>query len=255
MWLCALGLILLRFPSRHAHSSPGDFIVDTPAEEEPAYGCEEARDSCQDEAGLDPIHNFMNLSNDPCMFEFTDGQFAWMYAIWDYYRVQMDDGTPLVAQTTVAPTFAQATAVPTFSPTTDQPTAPPTTGAPTLEPTSDPTSNPTPKVSSFGFVSITLPTLSPTGKWDPAVASLSVALPPKATHPANNATNLVNSTNSSLAFNQTDDQVLESPILMDLVDDDGPFLSLSSGASDISRTENIEVEQEYYNDEEEGGKL
>jgi hypothetical protein len=222
--------------------------MDTPADAEPAGDCEEARDSCTDEEGLDPIHNFMNLSNDPCMFEFTDGQFAWMYATWDYYRAQMGEGTPLVEQTTAAPTFY---------PTTVPPTAKPTTGAPTTEPTLKPSTSPTIKASSVGFVSITLPTQRPTGKWEPAFASLSVALPPQTAHTTtNNETNLVNSTNSSLNFNQTDDQVLdEKPVQLELVDDDDPFASLASDNLDVSYTDYIEVEQEYYYDDDGGAKL
>jgi hypothetical protein len=227
-------------------SSPGDFVADTPAEAEPAGDCEEARDSCTDEEGLDPIHNFMNLSNDPCMFEFTDGQFAWMYATWDYYRAQLGEGTPLVEQTTTAPTFF---------PTTAPPTAKPTTEAPTTEPTSEPSTSPTPKASSVGFVSITLPTQSPTGKWDPAFTSLSIVLTPQTTNATTNETNLVTDTNSSLTLNQTDDQVLdENPMLLDLVDDDDPFVSLASDTLDVSYTNNIEVEEEY-DDDDEGAKL
>ncbi|TFK74497.1 zincin, partial [Pluteus cervinus] len=56
----------------------GDFVADTPAEDTPTAGCPASRDSCPDDAGLDPIHNFMDYSYDSCMTEFTPGQIARM---------------------------------------------------------------------------------------------------------------------------------------------------------------------------------
>lgn len=40
----------------------GDLIADTPASRGPSGGCPVGRDSCPDQAGLDPIHNFMDFS-------------------------------------------------------------------------------------------------------------------------------------------------------------------------------------------------
>ena len=37
-------------------------------------------------AGLDPITNFMDYSDDACMFEFTPGQSSRMSAQWALYR-------------------------------------------------------------------------------------------------------------------------------------------------------------------------
>lgn len=52
----------------------GDLIADTPASASMTSGCPTGRDSCPRQAGLDPIHNYMDYSTDVCYEEFTAGQ-------------------------------------------------------------------------------------------------------------------------------------------------------------------------------------
>ncbi|KAK2596796.1 hypothetical protein QQS21_006125 [Conoideocrella luteorostrata] len=76
-------------------SGPGDGIADTPAQANATVGCPARRDSCPDQLGDDPIHNFMDHSDEECQTEFTPGQFKVMHDMWTKYRNQHAELQPI----------------------------------------------------------------------------------------------------------------------------------------------------------------
>jgi hypothetical protein len=69
-------------------SKSGDYVSDTPAERLPAFRCPTGRDTCvgAKAVGTDPVENFMDYSDDACMFRFSQEQGARMQDAWVTYR-------------------------------------------------------------------------------------------------------------------------------------------------------------------------
>ena len=65
----------------------GDFVADTPAVRSPNYGCPAGIDSCRKQSGLDDVFNYMDYTDDSCMFQFSEGQVVRAYEQSLTYRL------------------------------------------------------------------------------------------------------------------------------------------------------------------------
>ena len=144
-------------------SAKDDKVDDTPLEATPNYGCSTGRDTCPNDAGVDPIWSFMDYSKDACMNRFSAGQVTRMRDLILQFRPQLkaasETNWDYSSYITAAPEDPEdPTSPPTTPPPTRPPTRPPNTSPPaTIRPTPSPTTDPTPsptraEVLQFKFV-------------------------------------------------------------------------------------------------------
>jgi hypothetical protein len=77
--------MMLHHTFNNGCSASGDYVADTPKEAQPQFNCPEGADTCA-APGSDPIHNFMDYTQDSCMDMFTRGQAERMSDAWMAFR-------------------------------------------------------------------------------------------------------------------------------------------------------------------------
>ena len=77
--------LMLEHTFKSGCSASGDFVADTPKEAYPQFDCPVGADTCP-ALGADPIHNFMDYTQDSCMNMFTAGQADRMSDAWLAFR-------------------------------------------------------------------------------------------------------------------------------------------------------------------------
>ena len=77
--------LMLEHTFKSGCSASNDGVADTPREAVPQFYCPVGADTCP-QPGLDPIHNFMDYSQDSCMNMFTPGQVERMNDAWVQFR-------------------------------------------------------------------------------------------------------------------------------------------------------------------------
>jgi hypothetical protein len=77
--------LMLEHTFKSGCSASNDWVVDTPREAMPQFDCPVGADTCA-APGLDPIHNFMDYTQDSCMNMFTVGQVERMNDAWVQFR-------------------------------------------------------------------------------------------------------------------------------------------------------------------------
>jgi pregnancy-associated plasma protein-A len=81
--------LMLHHTFNNGCSASGDFVADTPKEAHPQFNCPKDADTCA-APGLDPVHNFMDYTQDSCMDMFTEGQAQRMSDAWVAFRQVRD---------------------------------------------------------------------------------------------------------------------------------------------------------------------
>jgi len=87
-------------------NAPGDYVNDTPYQDDGnnIYTCNPNLDTCPNQLGTDPVHNYMNYVDDACLTEFTNGQSERMDEMMAQYRPSLLDN-PVAPSWLTTPTL------------------------------------------------------------------------------------------------------------------------------------------------------